>query len=198
MSDDFIVDLKNALRKYEKRNMNSDYIVDISHYLDDFLVPIKQVFEEISVYLRRIIEKWQKEPLPLFSVIATPRSNNWFVRLKEEFKIFDILVERHEVIYGTKFFDHLKQIDERGIKLSCYYLDPSSNIYRVIEIRIPIRYPYTRPVSSLDEFGSRCLSGKGGGLDALWRKDGRWGIAHYLAYILGPLIGLDKGTIRLR
>ncbi|MBS7251257.1 MAG: hypothetical protein KIH08_11835 [Candidatus Freyarchaeota archaeon] len=125
----------------------------------------------------------QKMELPTFKVVCSPDSPRWAERVEEELKIFEIFRDLEIHTVGFAAFDGLKQVSQR--KFSCLYLDAAGGKSRVFEILLARDYPKSIPVSKFTD--GVCL----GSLAKVWKRK-KHGLAHYLAYIVAPIISFTN------
>lgn len=123
--------------------------------------------------------------IPTFKTIATPSSEEWDARLKEEKEKLEYLkINSHEQI----IFKDVQQDPKNSRIFHCrseFVLgEETTRVF--FQVRLPLRYPYQPPIA--DNFGflhyiqpagdhrNACL----GQIKERWKKDGSMGIAHYL------------------
>ncbi len=128
---------------------------------------------------------FKEKEIPLFKTIASPTSQQWGIRIKEELEKIEYLrIYCHDQIIFKEV-----ELDSKNSRIfhckSEFLLNDSiQQVY--FQIRLPLRYPYEAPIA--DNYGFRhfiqpagehrnaCL----GQVKERWNKDGTMGIAHYL------------------
>ena len=173
-------------------------IIRLDQHLKNLIVKLGlyQIRDPNNPFLmifKYFLEKWHSKPLPLFKVVAEPGSTKWELRISHEIEIFQHLIKRRK--FQTYFipFKGLRKIDLDGRYWLVTYLDPITNEPKGLEISLPVRYPFYPPILVGDSLHvlNVCLRKMREDISSLWRKDGKYGIPHFLAYFVSFSIYME-------
>ena len=177
-------------RREEEKNT-----IDLTKYIDSISIDIKRDYINVhflTPYQLKIEGAIILEKLPLFNNVYEPRSPNWNQRIEEELDIFEFLKEKYAQQVGFAVYDQLTQVAGNDRIWQAIFRMGKQSKGRIITIRLGLRYPYEFPKAGRDpserhvSLGDKCF----GELTHRWRKDGKFGIPHFLV-ILGYYYSLE-------
>ena len=183
-----------------KREEDKDSI-DLSDYIDSISMDVHKDYIKVhflTPYQLKIEGAIILEKLPLFDNVYDPRSQKWNERVQEELEIFDFLKEKYIQQVGFAVYDQLEQVTGNNRLWHAVFRLGKRSRGRKIEIRLDLRYPYKFPRAKRDptekhvNLGDKCF----GELAARWRKDGKFGIPHFLV-ILGYYYALEHTSLKI-
>ncbi|MHA1266197.1 MAG: hypothetical protein ACTSRS_13270 [Candidatus Helarchaeota archaeon] len=139
--------------------------------------------------------------IPLFLNIARVGKKGWKVRLKEEWEKLEYLKKLQKSQF---FFSKIEQ-DPKNARI--FHVEGGSNSQAKAKfiIRLPLRYPFVPPIAEEYYIGqysyySYADRGRVACLDKInnrWNKEGRHGIAHFLA-MLGYYTAMAQYNVNLK
>jgi len=197
-------------------NRNDSTLINIKEAINDHVVirfdkHLRQTIIKLELHLMRLpnnyfltifkhcLDIWIRRPLPLFNIKAGPSDRNWSLRIREEKRVFRIL-KKHNPFSNIISYQLLENADSKGKKWILIYLDTLTYQPKHVEITIPNNYPRTPPVVHSHEIKKldQCLNKADENIASLWRKDGRYGIPHFLAYFFSPLLYMTASILKIR
>ncbi|CAI5523943.1 unnamed protein product [Closterium sp. NIES-64] len=150
------------------------------------------------------------QKIPLLTVKAGPRDDQWKQRLKEEFQALIEYVKMNKARDNDWF--QLAPANAEGTKWKgkCWYVYNLIKYEFDLQFDIPVTYPATAPELELPELDGKTAKMYRGGkicltihFKPLWAKNSpRFGIAHALCLGLGPWLAaevpflVDSGVVR--
>jgi len=168
-----------------------DILEEIGLEIDLLLGKVEEI-KPINIEINNLYENYsdkkyfEKREIPLFNIVATPRSPNWHERLNEEY-------EKIGLLYQYKTFNNfiIYRYSENNRAFRCQL----EGIH--FDIRLSLQYPFVMPIADNYYFGNwfapagdhknACF----GILKNRWREDGRFGIAHFIQ-LLGYYTSIAK------
>ena len=170
-----------------KREKGKDSL-DLSEYIDSISMDVYRDYIKVHFLTPRqlkikgavILEK-----LPLFDNVYGPRASKWGTRVQEELEIFDFLKEKYIQQVGFPVYDQLEQVQGNNRMWRAVFRMGKKTKSKQIEIRLDLTYPTRFPRAKRDprerhvSLSDKCF----GELSRRWRKDGRFGIPHFLVIL---------------
>ncbi|MFX1294747.1 MAG: hypothetical protein ACFFD2_07830 [Promethearchaeota archaeon] len=175
--------------------------IDLTDYVNSISMDIHKDYIKVhflTPYQLKIEGAIILEKLPLFDNVYGTRSPNWNERVQEEFKIFEFLKEKYIQQVGFAVYDQLIQVSGTNRIWQALFRMGKRSKRRKIEIRLDLRYPYQFPRAKSGpkeqhiNLGDKCF----GELSSRWRKDGKFGIPHFLV-ILGYYYALEHTSVKI-
>jgi hypothetical protein len=175
--------------------------IDLGKFIDSISMDVHKDYINVhflTPYQLKIEGAIILEKLPLFENVAGVRSAQWGQRVEEELRIFEFLKEKYITQVGFPVYDELTQVagNSRIWQVVFRMGKNSRERGRVIEIRLGMMYPQEFPRAKREareahaSIGDKCF----GELSRRWRKDGKFGIPHFLV-ILGYYYALEHTSV---
>ena len=183
-----------------KKDEDKDTL-DLTDYIDSISMDVQRDYIKVhflTPYQLKIEGAIILEKLPLFDCVYGPRSQKWNERVQEELEIFEFLKEKYIQQVGFAVYEDLKQVSGTNRVWQAKFHMGKQSRGRKIEIRLDLRYPNQFPRAKRDpkekhvNLGDKCF----GDLARRWRKDGKFGIPHFLV-ILGYYYALEHSSTKI-